>query len=42
LFKEFSLLDADLQAVASNFDLKYGDGNEDKKKLRIHPFFENL
>ncbi len=29
-YKVFSNLESGLQAVASNFELKYGDGNEDK------------
>ena len=29
-YKAFSLLDTELQALATNFKLKYGDGNEDK------------
>jgi hypothetical protein len=29
-YKAFSLLDTELQAVATNFELMYGDGKEDK------------
>ena len=34
-YTAFSLLDTELQAVATNFELKYGDGEEDKVVWKI-------
>ena len=41
-YKAFSFLDPDLQAVASNFELKYEDGNEDKVVWKILSEMEQI